>query len=374
MPLRCCAHGRVDCAARRQTAAIAVGASGRGAPREPSRARGKVQAASILAEFRVRQALLGGLDRWQRRHTAAAFLVAVVRKFLDDRASNLAALIAYYAFFSLFPLLLALVSALGFVLQDNPSLQDDVLDSAFARIPVIGVQLRDDIEPLAGSEIALAVGLAGALWAGLGVTVALGRAFEEMWDIPRLEQRGALQARLRGVLVLLVLGLALIAVTVIAGLAVGGRIGPWAERLGALGIALVANLAVFLAAFGLLTARPLRIPELLPGVALAATGALALQSAGSWYVERTVTRASETYGTFALVIGLLSWFWLLSHLLLLAAEVNVVLRRRLWPRSLTGELEAADRSVLQRTAEAMRQDERQEILVRFSDGPGPGPN
>ena len=315
----------------------------------------------------MRQALLGSLDRWQRQHTAAAFPVAVVRKILDDRASNLAALIAYYAFFSLFPLLLALVSTLGFVLHDNPSLQDDVLDSALARIPVVGAQLRDDIEPLAGSELALAIGLAGALWAGLGVTVALGRAFEEIWDIPRLQQRGALQARLRGVLVLFLLGVVLIAVTVIAGLAVGGRIGPWAERLGALVGALAANLAVFLAAFGLLTARPLRIRELLPGVALASIGALALQSAGAWYVERTVARASETYGTFALVIGLLSWFWLFSHLLLVAAEVNVVLRRRLWPRSLTGELEAADRSALQRTAEAMRQDERQEILVRFRD-------
>jgi len=321
----------------------------------------------------VRQALLASLDRWQRRHTAAAFPVAVLRKFLDDRASNLAALIAYYAFFSLFPLLLAFVSALGFVLQDNPSLQDDVLDSALARIPVVGAQLRDDIEPLAGSELALVVGLAGALWAGLGVTVALGRAFEEIGDVPRLEQRGVLKARLRGFLVLVVLGSVLIALTVLAGLAVGGRIGPWAERLGALGLALVANLAVFLAAFGLLTARPVRIPELLPGVTLAAIGALALQSAGGWYVERTVANASETYGTFALVIGLLSWFWLFSHLLLIAAEVNVVLRRRLWPRSLTGELEAADRSALQRTAEAMRQDERQEILVRFSDGVGPDP-
>jgi membrane protein len=317
----------------------------------------------------VRRARLGSLDRWQRRHTAAAFPVAVVRKFLDDRASNLAALIAYYAFFSLFPLLLALVSALGLALQDNPSLQDDVLDSALARIPVIGAQLRDEIEPLAGSEIALAVGLAGALWAGLGVTVALGRAFDEIWDVPRLEQRGALQSRMRGFLVLLVLGLALVAVTVIAGLAVGGRIGPWAERLGALALALAGSLAVFLAAFALLTARPFRIRELLPGVALAAIGALGLQLAGAWYVERTVSRATETYGTFALVIGLLSWFWLFSHLLLVAAEVNVVLRRRLWPRSLTGELEAADRSALQRTAEAMRQDERQEISVRFSGRP-----
>jgi membrane protein len=160
---------------------------------------------------------------------------------------------------------------------------------------------------------------------------------------------------------------------VLAGLAVGGRIGPGAERLGALGIALVANMAVFLAVFALLTARPVRIRELLPGVALVAVGALALQAVGSWYVERTVTRASEIYGTFALVIGLLSWFWLFSHLLLLSAEVNVVLRRRLWPRSLTGELEAADRSALQRAAEAARQDARQEILVRFRDDDEPGP-
>jgi inner membrane protein YhjD len=315
----------------------------------------------------VKRALLGTFDRWQRHHTAAAFPVAVVRKFLDDRASGHAALIAYYAFFSLFPLLLALVSVLGFVLQDNPSLQDDVLDSALARIPVVGVQLEDDLEPLAGSELALAVGLAGALWAGLGVTVALGRAFEDIGDVPRLEQRGALKSRLRGLLVLLVLGMALIAVTVAAGLAIGGRIGPGAERVGALGLALAANLVVFLAVFGLLTPRPVRVVELLPGAALTAVGALVLQAAGSWYVERTVTRASETYGTFALVIGLLSWFWLFSHLLLLATEVNAVLRGRLWPRSLAGDLEAADRDALRRTAEAMRQDERQEILVRFKD-------
>ena len=150
-------------------------------------------------------------------------------------------------------------------------------------------------------------------------------------------------------------------------LAIGGQIGPAAERVGALGLALAGNLAVCLAAFGLLTARPWRIREVLPGVALAAIGALALQSAGAWYVERTVARASEIYGTFALVIGLLSWFWLFAHLVLLAAEVNVVLRRRLWPRSLTGEVEAADRSALQRTAEAMRQDDRQEIVVHFRD-------
>jgi YihY family inner membrane protein len=316
---------------------------------------------------------LGAFDRWQRRHAATAFPVAVARKFLDDRASSLAALVAYYAFFSLFPLLLVFVSVLGFVLQDDASLQQDVVDSALARIPVIGAQLQDDVEPLTGSVSALAIGLAGALWAGLGVTLALGRAFEAIWDVPRLARRGAVGARVRGLVILGVLGAALIASTVVAGLAVGGRIGPAAEELGAVVGALAVNLTALLACFALLTPRPPRLVELLPGVALAAAGSLALQAAGGWYVERAVANASETYGVFALVIGLLSWFWLAAHLLLAAAEVNVVRHHRLWPRSLAGALVAADRVALGRTAAAVQQDERQEIRVRFTDDRDSGP-
>jgi membrane protein len=311
--------------------------------------------------------ILASLDAWQRSHVAAAFPLAVLKKFGDDRGSSLAALMAYYAFFSLFPLLLVFVSVLGFVLEGDPSLQEDIVDSALTRIPVIGSQLDDEVAPLTGSALGLAVGLAGALWAGLGVTLALGRAFQELWAVPRLNQRGAIRARAYGIAVLVMLGAALVASTILSGLAIGGGIGPAAERLGALSLSLIVNAVVFLAVFGLLTQRPFRIRELLPGVTLAAVGSLILQSVGGWYVDHTVTGASDTYGTFALVIGLLSWFWLASHLLLLAAEVNVVLHRRLWPRSLTGDLEPADREALRRSAEAARQDPRQEVLVRFDD-------
>src|SRR5688572_32555834 len=110
----------------------------------------------------VKGRILRSLDAWQRGHAVAAVPVAVIKKFLDDRASNLAALIAYYAFFSLFPLLLVFVSVLGFALEGNPSLQQDVVDSALARIPVIGAELQDDVEPLTGSTAALVIGLAGA--------------------------------------------------------------------------------------------------------------------------------------------------------------------------------------------------------------------
>jgi YihY family inner membrane protein len=318
------------------------------------------------AERGVRAAL----DRWQQRHAAVAFAVAVARKFADDRASSLAALVAYYAFFSIFPLLLVFVSVLGFVLDNDPELRADIVDSTLARLPVIGPQVAGEIDPLTGSTVALIVGLGGALWAGLGVTVALERAFDAVWDVPRFEQRDAIRARARGLLVLSLVGLLLIGSTALAGAGAGGAIGPAAGRIGAVAMSLAGNALLYFVVFGLLTARPLRPGELMPGVVLAAVGTLALQTLGAWYVEATIDRASATYGTFALVIGLLSWLLLVAHVMLVAAEVNVVRRRRLWPRSLGGPLKPADREVMRRAALAARSDARATIDVRFANTPG----
>jgi membrane protein len=295
-----------------------------------------------------------------------SFAVAVLKKFGDDRASSHAALLAYYAFLSMFPLLLVLVSVLGFVLEGDPSAQEEVVDTALARIPVIGEQIADDVGSLTGSGVALAVGLVGALWAGLGVTLVLGRAFDEVWDVPRVEQPGAVKARIRGMTLLCVLGVGLIATSAGPGLTVGGGLDGAGARFGAVAGALAGNAVIFLALFGLLTSGPRRLRQLLPGVGVAAVGSLLLQAIGGWYVDLTIVDASDTYGAFALVIGLLSWFWLGSHLLLIAAEVNVVVHRRLWPRSLTGPMEPADRRALERSAAAAQQDARQQITVSWS--------
>jgi membrane protein len=257
------------------------------------------------------------------------------------------------------------------VLEDNPTLRDDVLDTALAQIPVIGPQLADEVEPLTGSGPALTIGLLGALWAALGVTLALGRAFAEIWDVPRLSQPNGIMARLRGLAVFVVLAVTLVAATAVAGLAAGGGMDAAGTRLVAELTSLAANAVAFLAVFALLTPRPWALRDLLPGVTLAAVGALVLQAVGGWYVDRTISDASATYGTFAIVIGLLSWFWLGSQLLLLAAEVNVVWHWRLWPRSLTGELEPADRAALRRAVDAARADRRERIAVDFDEPPAP---
>jgi membrane protein len=313
--------------------------------------------------------LVARVDAWQRRHALGGFPVAVVKKFKEDDGPNLAALIAYYAFFSLFPLLLVFVSILGFVLEGNPSLRNDVVDTALGQIPVIGAQLRDQVHPLTGSGIGLAAGLVGALWASLGVTLAFGRAFAQIWDVPRFERPNGVKARLRGLAVLAILGVSLVAATVAAGLASGSGLGAGfgaaAQRVGAIILSLAVNAVVFLATFALLTPQPRRVRDLLPGVAVAAVGGVLLQSAGTWYLTHAIAGATGTYGTFALVIGLLLWFWIGSNLLLLAAEANVVLRWHLWPRSLVGELEEADHEALERLAGRTRADPNERIAVSF---------
>ncbi len=311
--------------------------------------------------------IVAAVDRWQRRHAAGGFPLAVAKKFGEDRASSLAVLIAYYAFVSLFPLLLAFVSILGFVLEDHPTLRADVIDSALARIPVLGSELQGKVQPLTGSGIALLIGLGGALWAGLGVTVALGRAFAEIADVPRLKQPHGLAARARGLALLAILGVLLIASTAATGLAVGGGIAPLAGRAAAVAGAVAVNGLALLTAFALLSTPPRRLHDLLPGVALATAGTLVLQALGGWFVDHAITDASAVYGTFAIVIGLLSWFLLGSHLLLVAAEINAVLRWRLWPRALAGALEPADRRAFARFAESTRMDARERIAVGFAE-------
>jgi membrane protein len=314
----------------------------------------------------VRRLLLGRVDRWQRSHRPIAFPVAVVRKFADDGASRHAVRIAYYAFFSVFPLLLAFVSIVGFVLQDDPSRRDDILNSAFAELPVVGPLVRGDIGTIGGSGVALAVGIGVALWAGLGVTLALGQALDATWNVAPVEQLGYIARRVRGLALLATAGLAIVAGSVLSGAATSGRLGGEAwTAAAALVLSLAVDATALLAAFGLLASERHSVRKLLPGVIVATLGLLVLQTLGAWYVNTAIANTSDTYGLFATVIGLLSWLSLAAQLIPIAAEVNVVAALRLWPRSLTGAPTAADTRALEHYAQSARRDSRVQIDVHW---------
>jgi membrane protein len=279
------------------------------------------------------KAPLRRLDRFQRRHRPLAATVGVVRKFLDDEGGSMVSLIAYRAFFSLFPLLLLLTTVLGYLLGDDPGLRREVVDSTLAQFPVIGEQLRGG--SLQGNGLALAVGIVGSLLAGLGVVLETERTFDRVWGVPDDDRGGFLGSRLRATGLLLVLGGLAVVSTVVSGLVAGGShlLGPaWGILL-----ATALNLVVFAAVFRLLTAAEAGFRDLLPGIVIAAAGWELLQLLGGWYVSHQVRNATPVYGTFALVIGLLAWIHLGATFVVLGAEANVVRARRLWPRGLLSE-------------------------------------
>ena len=310
------------------------------------------------------------LDSWQQRFPALGIPVAVIKKFVDDGADRLGVQIAYWGFFSIFALLLVFTSILGFVFESNPDLQHQLLNSTLERMPVIGPQISGDIGTLTGSGPALAVGLVGALWTGLGVTLTIGTALDRTWDVPPRKRAGFVNSRLRGLLVLASVGVVNVLATVAVGLASAGGIGTVVTQvLGFLASAVI-DLVLFAASFRVLTAAQVTTRQVLPGALLAAGCWLGLQALGGVLVTKVLAGSSQTYGGFAAVIGLLSWLLIASELVLIAAELNVVLARRLWPRSLTGELLEADKHALRDSAHAAQLDSRQRITVSFQRSGG----
>jgi YihY family inner membrane protein len=276
----------------------------------------------------------GKIDRFQQRHAVVGFPLAVRQKFADDQGGYLAASVTYYAFFSIFPLLLVLVTLLGYALEGDPSLQHRVLGSALADFPVIGPQLQTNVHSLRGSAAALIVGIAVAVWAGTGVALALENAQDHVWGVPIRRRANPLYARLRALLWIAVIGGVTLVGTVLGSASAFATYGL-AVRVLALVVSLGVNLLVFLAVFRVLTSHSAAWRDLLPGAVVAALAWEILQTAGGYIVDRQLRHASSTYGVFAIVIGLLSWIYLAATVTLLSAEINVVRARRLWPRSLS---------------------------------------
>jgi inner membrane protein YhjD len=304
-------------------------------------------------------------DRIQQGHPAWAIPTAVIKKFVDDQAAGLAALVAYYAFFSIFPLLLVFTSILAFVLQGNKELYDDVTKSVLAQFPVVGDQLHT--QALTGKVTALVLGLLTSLWGGLGVTQAAQNAFDKVWAVPFKDRSDFLRKRLRGLLLLICLGVLFVLSAVITGLVTTTFGGPLLKVAG-YAITLAVNFWFYMAAFRFLTAASIPTRCLWLGAAVGAVFLTILQLVGTIYIQHVVRRASNTYGTFATVIGLLVWLHLIAQLTMIAAEINTVIARRLWPRSLLGPPDSpADRETLRALAKMEERDQRESVEVRFED-------
>jgi YihY family inner membrane protein len=315
------------------------------------------------------QRLVNWVDRVQQGRTWLAFPVAVWKKFGDDQAGNLAALIAYYGFAALFPLLLVLVTVLDIVLRSNPALKEKVLDSAFGQFPVIGPQLQNSVHGLNETGPALVIGIVLTFLGARGVASAAQNALNTVWGVPMFRRPGFPWSMLRDIVLILAVGIGLLTTTLLSGVAASA-----AKSLGvggqaaAIVVSLVLNIGVFWYGFRLATAKEVGTREMLPGAVLAGIVWQILQLLGTFLVAHTLARASSLYGVFGIVLGLLAWLYLQAQLTLYAVEANVVSALRLWPRSIAPPpLTTEDRRAYAMYAQIQARRPEQDVESHITD-------
>ncbi len=308
--------------------------------------------------------LVRAVDRAQQDHSWLAIGVATWKKFGDDQAGNLAALVAYYAFASIFPLLLVAYTILDLVARTSPSAAAR-LRKALSEYPFVrDLGLSHGIK---GAGLALVVGILLMLYASLGVASAIQNAMNTAWSVPKYERPGFPKNKLRSLGLIAVLGpgeIITIALSTVAGGA--GHLGGAAAEVAAALVALLLNIGLFYLIFRMATARVVRTRDLRLGAILAAVAWQILQLLVGQGIVRL--HSNSAYGQFAIVLTLLAWFYLQAQITLYLVELDVVRARRLWPRSLAPPpLTRADVRAYQAYAEASQP--RREVRVTVDQVP-----
>lgn len=244
--------------------------------------------------------------------------------FRKHRSGRNAALIAHFAFLSVFPLLLVFTTVLGFVLQNREDLRNDIIDSALEQLPFVGQQIADDPSKLTGNAVVLIIGLAAALWGGMKAFVAVHGALDDIGEQPLDERSNLLITRLRALVGMAYIGGAQIAAAILTGLASVAGVAIISMIL-LLIFTIAINVGVLAMSYRWLRTAWPSWRSVMPGAIVGGVLFAGLQLVGVAIVGRAIAKASPVYGTFASVIGLLSWLSLHAIISLGGAELNEAL-------------------------------------------------
>lgn len=273
------------------------------------------------------------LDAWQQRHWLSAFVYGVVKKYGDDHGGYQAALLAYFGFLSLFPLLLVLTTLLQLSLQGNTRLGNQIITSTTSYFPIVGTYLQQQVHGLSGKTgVALAVGLLLTLYGAKAVADAFRYAVNNIWHVPLTERSNFIDSFKKSFGIIGLGGAGFILASVLSGLATSAG-HAYLLRLGLLLLSVGVLFAVFLLVMRLALARSQPVSHLLAGAAVAAIGLTVLQSIGGFILNRELRHLNSLYGTFWVALGLLFWLYIQTQLVVWAMEVDTVRVRHLWPRS-----------------------------------------
>ena len=271
-------------------------------------------------------------DRLQRKHGVLGFPYAVVKKYGDDEGGRQAALITYYGFLSIFPLLLLGVAILSRVLEDHPDLRRRLVDAIVPR--ALGSTVEHSLVTLPTSTIPFIVGLIGLLLSATGVVFSAYQTLNHVAAVRYRLRAGFFSRYVRVFVVLVMLLVGALATGVLAVVATALPRETGLQRVAAvLGSALVV-FAVLLLGAKMLLARPAPVRALWPGAIIGAAAVTVVLNAGAPLLARLVAKAGPVYGSFATVAGIFALLYLVGQALVYAAEVAAVRYARLWPRAL----------------------------------------
>lgn len=275
--------------------------------------------------------IISKLDQFQQRHRLTAFLYAVIKKYGEDQAGYQAALFTYYAFLSLFPLLLVLTTITALLAGSHPQIQRDVIHATVSYFPGFGKQLT--VGGLHKSGLALAIGIIFTFYGARGVADALRNGVNHVWHVPIAKRDGFPKSLIKSLILVLGGGLGLILAAVCTGLAAAAGHGPLFRIL-----SLLVNIAILFGLFSWLIKvclpQHISFKDVRAGALSAAIGLVLLQTFGTLLLSRQLKNLDVIYSYFALSLGLLFWLYLQAQVIYYSVVVSAVHTQKLWPRSL----------------------------------------
>jgi YihY family inner membrane protein len=277
------------------------------------------------------------IDAFQQQHAVLGFPHAVTKKYGEDNGGYQAALLTYYGFLSLFPLLLVLLTILRIWFQGDPSVQGNVSTSVGHFFPLLGSQLQHNIHGMSKAGLGLVIGILFTLYGARGSADALRYSLDNIWQVPKSKRAGFPKNILHS---LAIMGGAA------AGFAAIVAVSAFTSALGhATWVKVLANILgfgiltmVFGYIFQVATNWRIRYRYMFLGAAIAAGMIQLLLSFGGILVAHELRNLDTLYGTFAVVLGMLFWIYLIAQIVMYAAEIDTVRHFKLYPRSSSGRL------------------------------------
>lgn len=309
--------------------------------------------------------IIDRIDQFQQRHPVVGLPYAIIKKSGDDDGGYQAALITYYGFLSIFPLLLVVLTIIQIIFHNNIEVRHEVSQSIGHFLPGIGSALESNVHSMGRSGIGLAIGLLLTLYGARGVADVLRHALNDIWQVPRMRRTGFPKGLLQSFLII---------IAAAVGFAATVAVSSFSAALGhAVWVKVIANVAGFFVLFGVLlfvfrTATSRKVPpkDMFVGTSIAAASMQILLTFGSLLVAHQLKNFDTLYGTFAVVLGMLFWIYLLAQVVVYAVEIDSVRHLKLYPRAIqSNKPTPQDLHAYELYAHVDRYIPKEEIDVRF---------